>query len=229
MNRLRSILLLFSALSLPGCFSPASTLPRDEAAYRLIPPANNTQGPAQYRIGVLDILSVRVFQEPELTFEQIAVDAAGRINFPFVGEVDAQGKTPIELSDELEQRLGTRYIRDPQVVVGVVSSAGQRVTVDGQVNQPGVYEVAGSSSLVEAVARAQGTTDTAVEDEVVVFRQVEGQRFGAVFDLKAIREGRVPDPEILGGDRIVVGFSATKGLYRDILRAAPLLNAFTRF
>lgn len=214
---------------LAGCFNPAKELPSGEAAYRIMPPQSATAGPAKYRIGVLDVLSVRVFQEPEMSFEQIAVDAAGRINFPFIGEVDAAGKTPVELSDEIELRLGTRYIRDPQVVVGVVTSAGQRVTVDGEVRQPGVYEVAGTSSLIEAIARAQGTTEVAVDDEVVVFRQIDGERYGAIFDLRAIREGRVPDPEILGGDRIVVGFSATRGVYRDILRAAPLLNAFTRF
>ncbi|MBX7496418.1 polysaccharide export protein [Qipengyuania sp. 6B39] len=221
--------LVLGTIALSGCFSPSSDLPKGGDAYRLMPPADIERGPAQYRIGVLDVLSVRVFQEPELTFDQIAVDAAGRINFPFIGEVDASGKTPVELSDEIEYRLGQSYIRNPQVVVGVVTSAGQRVTVDGQVNQPGVYEVAGSSSLIEAVARAQGTTETAVEDEVVVFRQIDGERYGAIFDLRAIREGRVPDPEILGGDRIVVGFSATRGLYRDFLRAAPLLNVFTRF
>ena len=79
-----------------------------------------------YRIGVLDTLSVRVFQEPELSFEALAVDASGTINFPLVGEVQAVGKTPIELSDEIETRLGARFIRDPQVVVGVVSSAARR-------------------------------------------------------------------------------------------------------
>lgn len=229
MNKFATSLGMLGTFLLAGCFNPAKELPSGEAAYRIMPPQSATAGPAKYRIGVLDVLSVRVFQEPEMSFEQIAVDAAGRINFPFIGEVDAAGKTPVELSDEIELRLGTRYIRDPQVVVGVVTSAGQRVTVDGEVRQPGVYEVAGTSSLIEAIARAQGTTEVAVDDEVVVFRQIDGERYGAIFDLRAIREGRVPDPEILGGDRIVVGFSATRGVYRDILRAAPLLNAFTRF
>ncbi len=182
-----------------------------------------------YEIGVLDVLSIRVFQEPELSFEQIAVDAAGTINYPLVGEISAVGKTAIELSDEIERSLGARYIRDPQVVVGVVTSAGQRVTVEGQVNEPGVYEIAGASSLLESVARAKGLTAIGVDDEVIVFREIDGQRMGAVFDLKQIREGRAEDPQILGGDRIVVGFSAVRAVYQDFLRAAPLFNVFTRF
>ena len=63
-------------------------------------------------------------------------------------------------------------------------------------------------------------------DEIVVLRTVDGQPMGAVFDLQAIREGRAADPEILGGDRIVVGFSGLKGTYRDLISAAPLFNIF---
>ncbi|QPD00440.1 polysaccharide export protein [Qipengyuania soli] len=204
-------------------------MPRGEAAYRLMPPPDTVNGPQVYRIGVLDVLSVRVFQEEELSFETLAVDAAGTINFPLVGEVQAAGKTPIELSDELEAGLGSRFIRNPQVVVGVVSSAGQRVTVDGSVAEPGVYEIAGNSSLLESIARAQGTTNVASEKEVIIFRMIDGQRYGALFDLRQIREGKAPDPEVLGGDRIVVGLSGVKSAYQDFLRAAPLLNVFTRF
>lgn len=222
-------LLLPACLLLSGCFSPSANLPKGDEAYRIVPPASDENGLVEYRIGVLDTLSIRVFQEPELTFDEISVNSAGTFNYPFVGEVTAEGKTPIELSRELEAGLGTRYIRNPQVVVGVVSSAAQRVTVDGMVNSPGVYEIAGTSSLLEAIARAQGLQFTAVDDEVIVFREIDGERYGAVFNLKQIREGRAPDPEILGGDRIVVGYSAVRGAYQDFLRAAPILNLFTRF
>ncbi|MDG6079617.1 polysaccharide export protein [Erythrobacter litoralis] len=194
-----------------------------------MPPADPNREIAEYRVGVLDTLSIRVFQEPELTFDEITVNSAGTFNYPFVGEVAAEGKTPIELSRELEAGLGSRYIRNPQVVVGVVTSAAQRVVVDGQVVEPGVYEVAGTSSLMESIARAKGLTFTGVEDEVIVFRNVDGERFGAVFDLRAIREGRVADPEILGGDRIVVGYSAIRGGYQDFMRLVPLVNVFRRF
>lgn len=184
---------------------------------------------SSYRVGVLDTLSIRVFQEPELSFEDVQVDSGGSINFPLIGEVVAAGQTPMELSRSIEARLGERFIRSPQVVVGVVQSAAQRVIVEGNVMQPGVYEIAGSSSLLESIARAQGLTRVAVVDEIVVLRTVEGEAMGAVFDLQAIREGKAPDPEILGGDRIVVGFSGLKGAYRDILSAAPLFNVFRAF
>lgn len=229
MLRFTGGILAASTLLLAGCFSPSSNLPAGEAAYRVMPAASDTLGAQEYRVGVLDTLSIRVFQEPELTFDEISVNSAGTINFPFIGEITAIGKTPIELSREIEAGLGTRYIRNPQVVVGVVSSAAQRVTVEGEVEQPGVYEIAGTSSLLESVARARGLTSTGVDDEVIIFRVIDGERYGAVFDLKAIREGRADDPEILGGDRIVVGYSAVRGAWESFLKAAPLFNVFTRF
>lgn len=229
MSRLFGGFLAASTLLLAGCFSPSANLPAGEDAYRVMPAASDSQGPREYRIGVLDTLSIRVFQEPELTFEEISVNSAGTINFPFIGELSAVDKTPIELSREIEAGLGTRFIRNPQVVVGVVASAAQRVTVEGEVEQPGVYEIAGTSSLLESVARARGLTNTGVDDEVIIFRMIEGERYGAVFDLKAIREGRADDPEILGGDRIVVGYSAVRGAWESFLKAAPLFNVFTRF
>lgn len=229
LSKLGLIVLVGSSLAVAGCFSPSPELPRGEAAYGLIPPQDTQGGPAVYRIGVLDTLSIRVFQEPELSFNTISVDASGTITFPLVGQMTAAGKTPIELGDEIEAQLGTRFIRDPQVVVGVVQSAGQRVTVDGAVTIPGVYEIAGTSSLIEAIARARGTTEIAKNTNVVVFRQIDGERYGAVFNLRDIREGRAADPEILGGDRIVVGTSGLSRAYQDLLRAAPVFNVFTRF
>ncbi|MEL7691464.1 polysaccharide biosynthesis/export family protein [Citromicrobium bathyomarinum] len=217
---------ILALLALAGCFSPSADFPRGEAAYAVMPAADPAATRSSYRIGVLDTLSIRVFQEPELTFDQLQVDAGGSINFPLIGEVEAAGQTPIELSRNLERGLGKRFIRNPQVVVGVVQSAAQRVIVEGSVTEPGVYEIAGSSSLLESIARAKGVTRVAVLDEVIVLRTVNGQPMGAVFDLQAIREGKAPDPEILGGDRIVVGFDLLKGAYRDLLQAAPLFNVF---
>lgn len=182
-----------------------------------------------YLIGPLDVLSVRVFQEPDLSFESLQVDAAGNINFPLVGTVRAAGKDPLTLSGELSRSLASRFIREPQVVVGVEQAAGQRFVVEGSVNDPGSFEIAGRATLLESIARAKGLTRMAQNDQVAIFRQIDGQRAGALFNVNDIREGKAPDPEVLGGDTIVVGFSAIKGAYRDFLATAPLLNLFRMF
>ena len=209
--------------------SPSADLSTGAAAYELMPPIDAAAPPSTYRIGANDILSVRVFLEPDLSAEEVPVDEVGGINLPLIGEITAAGKTAGELSKEIEARLGERYIRQPQVVVAVATAAKRLVTVDGQVKMPGVYEIDRNYTLLSAIARAQSTTQTAKLDEVVIFRSLNGQRVGALFDLDDIRKGRAPDPQILNGDVVVVGFSTLKGAYRDFLAAAPLFNIFRTY
>jgi len=114
------------------------------------------------------------------------------------------------------------------VTLNVTEQSGQIVTVEGQVMKAGAYPVDGQTTLIGAIALAQSPSRIAKLDEVVVFRTINNQRMAARFDLSRIRAGKDPDPQILGGDVVVVGFSQAKSLYRDILQAAPLFNVFTR-
>ncbi|MCM8732561.1 polysaccharide biosynthesis/export family protein [Hephaestia sp. GCM10023244] len=214
-----------------GCngMRAGETLPRGGAAYGVIPAPDAGASVAAYRIGALDVLKVTVFQEEDLSFDTLSVDASGNVSLPLIGTVRAEGATAAELSDEIAAKLGAKYLVNPQVSVTVASSVSQNVTVEGNVGQPGVYAINGRSTLLQALAQAQSPTDVAKLDQVVIFRNIEGRRAGAVFDVKAIREGRAADPEILGGDVIVVGFDALKGVFRDFLKMGPLLYAFQYF
>lgn len=217
------------ATALAGCSANRKlVLPHGAAAYDVIgAPVSDER--IDYAIGPLDVLSVTVFREPDLTFKELQVDASGNLLFPLIGSVNVAGKSPSVVSREIAHRLDERYLRDPQVSVVVVSSTSQRVTVEGSVTEPGVYELGGNATLLEALARAKSTTRTAALDQVVVFRRVDGKRTGAVFNLRKIRNGEAADPRILGGDVVVVGFSALKGVFRDFLQTAPVLGLFRRF
>ncbi len=227
----RWLLLALVGLTLSGCGRSLQSagLPTGAAAYAIAPPADAAAAPQAYRIGPGDSISVSVFQEPDLSNDKLQVDDVGRIQLPLAGDILAAGLTAPELSAVIAERLGRDFIRHPQVVVSVVSTREQTVAVEGEVKMPGVYKVSPSDTLLSAVARAQSPTNVARLDEVIVFRTVNGRRMGARFDLGQIRSGQAADPQILGGDVIVVGFSSLKGVYRDILQAAPLLNVFTQF
>lgn len=227
---MRRLLWIAAVLGLPACSGGtriAADVPRGTSAYAALDSEAPAQANADYRIGPLDSVSVSVFQEPELsTKAPIQVDASGDINLPLVGLVTAAGKTGTELSAEIAARLGERYLVDPQVTVAVVSSVSQKVTVQGEVTEPGVYDIKGPTTLLEALSLARGETRVAALNEVVVFRTINGKRFGGVFDVESIRSGAAADPKILGNDVIVVGTSRSKSIWRDVLGAAPILNVF---
>ncbi|MGN6279406.1 MAG: polysaccharide biosynthesis/export family protein [Sphingomonas sp.] len=230
--RMRALLIasVTATTVISGCSTPVSpSLPRAAAAYDVIPPVSSTGQVREYEIGPLDVLSVTVFQEPDLSFKELQVDASGDLTFPLIGDVHAAGKSAARLSREIADRLRQKYLVNPQVSVVVASSESQHVTVEGDVTEPGVYDINGSSTLLEALARAKSPTDVAKLDQVVVFRVVDGRRMGAVFDVNKIRAGEMPDPELLGGDVVVVGFSGLKGAFRDFLKSAPLLYVFRYF
>jgi polysaccharide export outer membrane protein len=211
---------------LPACSTVDPTVKTGAEAYLIAPPPSAGNNQRDYQIGPLDTISINVFQEPELTLQNVQVDASGNILLPLIGIVVAAGKTSGELSRDVASKLSERYLVNPQVSVIVVSSVSQKVTVDGSVTQSGVYAIQGRTTLLDALAMARGTTRVAALDQVLVFRDVNGESKVARFNVADIRSGKQPNPEVVGNDIIVVGFSAFKGAYRDFLSTAPLIAAF---
>lgn len=227
LEKLRILAVTCLAISLAACStSRMSAVPTGDIAYQLVPPADPSAPPTSYVIVPNDVLNLQVFQEPDLSNDALQVDNVGNIQMPLIGEIQAAGRSPSELASDIAFRLRQQYIVNPQVVVSVSRAAKRYVAVEGQVKKPGVYEIDRDYTLLSAIARAESPTDTAKLDEVVVFRTVDNQRMAARFDLDDVRAGLAPDPQILGGDVVVVGYSAVKGAVRDLLKAAPLLNTF---
>jgi polysaccharide biosynthesis/export protein len=179
-----------------------------------------------YRIGPRDSIAVEVFGATELS-RTGDVELTGSFAMPLIGEVTAAGKTASELSSEIANRLRGRYLRDPQVTVSVREVRSQQLTVDGAVRQPGVYPVVGRMTLQRAIANARGLDEFARLDQVVVFRTVNQQSLAALFNLRNIREGSAPDPEVFGNDVIVVGDNARRRAFQEIIRSIPVLGVFT--
>jgi len=230
---MRLIVLLFVVFALAACTSSGRSSANVTAAtavdsYAL--PVGQAMSPTEdYRIGETDLLKISVFRVPELSFDEIRVDSSGNIQIPLIGTVQAAGLTSAELSASLARQLGARYLRNPQVTVTVVQAASQKITIDGAVTQPGVYEMRGRTTLMQAVAMARGPSGNADLSSVAVFRTINGQRMVAVFDLGAIRNGAAEDPVVLGEDIIVVDTSRLNASLRAAISAAPVLTLFRLF
>lgn len=180
-----------------------------------------------YRLGPGDLIIVDVYGAPTLTREG-EVDAAGNFAMPLVGTVAAGGRTPTELSALIAASLRGRVVKDPQVTVSIKKAVSQMVTIDGAVREPGMYPVLRRMSLQQAIASAKGVGDLANLDRVMVFRTVGTEKLAALFSLKAIRAGRMPDPPIYANDIVVVGESATQRFLKTI-NQLPLVGTFGRF
>jgi len=214
------------AMALAGAGMAAAT----PTATSLPPPdEQNIASQTEYMIGPLDRISVSVFQVPDLTMKDVQVDTTGRIAMPLIGDVLAAGKTASQLGADIAQRLGAGYLQSPQVTVTVEETANQKVTVEGAVMQPGVFQLTGPTTLLQTIAMAHGPDKTADIRHVGVFRTIKGQRAAAVFDLKAIRSGNAPDPAIYANDMVVVQGSGLRDFWQGILRATPLLGVFRFF
>jgi polysaccharide export outer membrane protein len=220
---------MFLVLSLGACASkPGGPIPYEVQGFGRPDVPAVAAISEDYRISPLDTLAIEVFKSQELS-KEYQVDLTGNLFLPLIGEVRAAGVTARQLQAELVRRLGQKYYESPQVSVGLKASAARQVTVDGAVTSPGMYPVVGPVTLLQTIAMAKGPTDSANPRRIAVFRQVQGQRMAAAFDLTRIRRGQAEDPQIYPGDIIVVDGSSLKAAQKDLLSALPVLSIFSPF
>jgi polysaccharide export outer membrane protein len=148
--------------------------------------------PAPYTIGQGDILSIVVWDHPELagagmpaagaqadpsmvatnnaTPQGFVVDHKGRIQFPFAGLLPVEGLTEEQARAQLTDKLA-KYIANPNVTLRVQSYRSKRVYIDGEVKTPGLQAINDiPMSLMEALNRAGGVLPTADQSRISVER-----------------------------------------------------------
>jgi len=197
--------------------SSATELPTPDSA-------DLTSEARAYYVGPYDKLGVDVFGIAELSGREVQVDDKGQIFFPPVGTLQVAGLTTAEIQELLMRRLRASYVRDPQVTVSLKEAKSQVLTIEGEVKTPGIYPVFGHMTLMRAMAVSGGVTDLAKLQDVVIFRTAKGQRYAALYDLKSIRHGVHPDPEVYANDIVMVGDSASRRFLKDLVTMSPLLT-----
>ncbi|TQV88877.1 XrtA/PEP-CTERM system exopolysaccharide export protein [Aliikangiella coralliicola] len=131
----------------------------------------------QYYIGVDDIVSVNVWKNPELSIT-VPVRPDGKISVPLVGEVTAGGKTPVEVADDITNKLA-KYIRDPRVAVILNELRSHeflsRVRVTGAVRSPMSLPFRQGMTVLDVVLEAGGLNEFASANSTRLFRKVDGK------------------------------------------------------
>jgi len=151
----------------------------------------------EYVVGVSDALRIRVWKNPELNTD-IQVRPDGTITIPLIGEVQAAGKTPTQLRQAVQDKLG-QFIKDKGAVVtiAVTEVNSYSVTVSGSVNQPGVYNSRSYLTVLNAVALAGGPNRFAKPEEVIIIRKApKGGVRRIPINYIAITEGLAPEQNL---------------------------------
>lgn len=195
--------LLFSAAALAalsGCASNDGRMPRPLASTRDsrveqgggfadIPFADWTDAEPEYLLYPGDEIEVATPTATELT-RQLKVGPDGRIGLPLIGQVMAADRTLAELQAEVAGAYASQLVR-PIVEVTLRQAGPIRVWVDGEVKNPGVYEMTGDIDAYQAVITAGGFTTIAKSQEVALIRRGPGgTRMLRVVDLRP-RRGQV--------------------------------------
>ena len=136
------------------------------------PPVGTTPREAEYRLGPEDVIEVFVWKEPELT-TTVVIRPDGRISLPLANELEASGKTAVELQQEITTKLST-YVLHPVVNVMVKQVNSLKISVLGEVRRPDVYRLKNRVTVLDAIAMAGGFTDLARPNKVIVLRSTPG-------------------------------------------------------
>jgi polysaccharide export outer membrane protein len=156
------LLVLFTA---PNAGAQTQTpAPRAGGPPTTMPPAVS----ADYVVGIQDVLKVTVFDEPTMS-GSYRVDSDGSFQYPMIGRVPAVGMKPRDIAQYLKMKLEDGYINNAQVTVDVEQYRSRSIFVVGEVRAPGKYPMTGDMTLIEALAAAGSTTQTA-STEVLILR-----------------------------------------------------------
>jgi polysaccharide export outer membrane protein len=168
-------------------------------------PSPDPRGAAdEFRIGPEDVLEIAVWDNAELS-RTVPVRPDGRISLPLVNDIQASGLTPMELRATVIAGLAA-FLPNPEVSVIVREVHSAKVSVIGEVHDPGRYELRGKTTVLDALALAGGLGEFANDDKIFVLRRQGSATVRLPFDFKRIASSRnKPEPFLLHpGDIVVV-------------------------
>ena len=165
------------------------------------------QAPApedSYRIGPNDVLNIFVWKETDLT-RDVTVMPDGKITYPLIGEITAQGQTASELKKAIADKL-KNFVTAPEVTVIVKESRSQVVYTIGKLTRPGPYPLAPGMTVMQALSAAGGLAEWADNKSIIIIRREGGKETQLRFNYKEFTSGEKLEQNIVlkPGDTLVV-------------------------
>jgi polysaccharide biosynthesis/export protein VpsN len=129
-----------------------------------------------YTLNAGDTITIHVYDEEDLSFQQLLIGPNGRISYPFLGELKVAGKSAAQLQQMLIDGLRPDYLLDPRISVSIVKY--RPFFVNGEVKNPGGLDFQPGLTLRKAISLAGGFTERANKTEVLVIADSDPNREG---------------------------------------------------
>lgn len=154
--------------------------------------------PKEVVLGVGDIIDINVWEQKDLSTEA-TVRPDGTITLPLVGDLQAKGKTPTQLRDDIKKAL-TNFLKlqaGNEVTVAVKTYNSYAFTVNGEVSRPGLYMNPKYLRVADALALAGGPTRFAKRTDIRILRtDTAGKQLSIPIDFDLVASGKRPDMNI---------------------------------
>lgn len=145
-----------------------------------------------YVIGIEDVLEIAVWKNPDLS-KIVGVRPDGMISLPLIGDIRAAGLTPLQLRDNINERL-KEYQETVVTSVIVQEVRSYRIFVLGEVLSPGTYNLSRKTTVLQAIAMAGGMSQFASNNIILVREGSGGEaektriRFSEIIDEDAKKD-----------------------------------------
>ncbi len=145
-----------------------------------LPPAPQLAGTQDYSyiVGSGDSLNIMVWRNPELNMT-VTVRPDGKISTPLINDLQVQGKTPAQITQEIQKSLA-KYVIDPNVSVVVTSFVGpysQQIRVIGEAARPQFLPYKQQMTLLDVMIAVGGLTDFAAGNDATILRTSEHAQY----------------------------------------------------
>ncbi len=185
---LLTLLAVFATASSRAQQAPSSAPTQESGTIQPGPSPSRVLVDEAFVIGADDVLGISVWKEAEIS-RTVTVRPDGKISLPLLGELQAQGKTPKQLQEEIHNKL-TAFISEPDVTLIVQEIRSQRFNVLGQVQHPGSFVLTSSTTVLDALALAGGFRDFAKQKAIYVLRlNPEGSQVRLPFNYREVAKG----------------------------------------
>lgn len=168
-------------------------------ADQVLSPASNI-----YKIGIGDILTITTWKEPDFTVDSVRVRSDGKITFPLLDDIQAEGLTTMDLKMAVQKKLSV-YVEAPNVTVTLINPMSRQFYILGEILRTGEYPLIKKLTVMQAFALAGGFTEWADKNKILLYRRGNNKEETIIIRYKDIINGDFSkDIQLQPDDTIIV-------------------------